>query len=101
VPIEEFRLEEFRRAAATHARGPGRAGGRGAARQSAQPGTEGVTGVRRTEDGWSVFIDVVGFDGILASTGVLATYRVDLDAHADLISCERTRRYSRGATDPQ
>jgi hypothetical protein len=48
-----------------------------------------------------VFIDVVGFDGILASTGVLATYRVDLDAHADLISCERTRRYSRGATDPQ
>jgi Gas vesicle synthesis protein GvpO len=48
-----------------------------------------------------VFIDVVGFDGILASTGVLATYRVDPDAHPDLISCERTRRYSRGATDPQ
>jgi hypothetical protein len=61
---------------------------------------EGVSGVRRTEDGWSALVDVVELDRIPPSTSVLATYRVDLDENGDLISYERLRRYHRGATDP-
>ncbi|WP_091326385.1 gas vesicle protein [Geodermatophilus ruber] len=61
---------------------------------------EGVSGVRRSEDGWSALIDVVELDRIPASTSVMATFRVDLDEHGDLVSYERLRRYHRGATDP-
>jgi hypothetical protein len=61
---------------------------------------EGVSGVRRTEDGWSTLVDVVELDRIPPSTSVLATYRVDLDENGDLLSYERLRRYHRGATDP-
>jgi hypothetical protein len=61
---------------------------------------EGVSGVRRTEDGWSALVDVVELDRIPPSTSVLATYRVDLDENGDLVSYERLRRYHRGATDP-
>lgn len=61
---------------------------------------EGVTGVRRTPEGdWSVLIDVVELERIPATTSVLATYRVDLDAGGELLACERLRRYTRGTTD--
>lgn len=61
---------------------------------------EGVTGVRKTADGgWSVLIDVVELERIPATTSVLATYRVDVDAAGELLACERLRRYARGTTD--
>ena len=59
-----------------------------------------VTGARpRPEGGWSVLVDVVELDRIPASTSVLATYRVDVDGAGEFLSCERLRRYTRGATD--
>ncbi|MFD2415132.1 gas vesicle protein GvpO [Amycolatopsis pigmentata] len=61
---------------------------------------EGVTGVRKTQDGgWSVLVDVVELERIPATTTVLATYRVDVDAAGELLACERLRRYTRGTTD--
>jgi len=74
-----------------------------AARQFAQltgSGSPSVTGVRREGEGWSVLVDVVELERIPASTSVVATYRVDLDAGAVLCGYERIRRYTRGATDP-
>jgi hypothetical protein len=61
---------------------------------------EGVTGVRRTpESDWSVLIDVVELERIPATTSVMATYRVDIDAGGEVLACERLRRYTRGTTD--
>jgi hypothetical protein len=61
---------------------------------------EGVTGVRKTADGgWSVLVDVVELERIPATTSVLATYRVDVDAGGEMLACERLRRYTRGTTD--
>lgn len=59
----------------------------------------GVTGARRTDDGWSVLIDVVELDRIPQSTSLLATYRVDIDDDGRLVSYERLRRFTLGATD--
>lgn len=61
---------------------------------------EGVTGVRKIADGaWSVLVDVVELERIPATTSVIATYRIDVDAGGDLLACERLRRYTRGTTD--
>lgn len=61
---------------------------------------EGVTGVRKVaEGGWSVLLDVVELERIPATTSVIATYRVDVDAEGEMLACERLRRYTRGTTD--
>jgi hypothetical protein len=61
---------------------------------------EGASGVRRSgEGGWSVLVEVVELERIPSSTSVMATYRVDVDTQGELMSYERLRRYSRGATD--
>jgi hypothetical protein len=58
-----------------------------------------VTGARRTDDGWSVLIDVVELERIPQSTSLVATYRVDIDERGELVSYERLRRFTMGATD--
>ncbi|MDX8036680.1 gas vesicle protein [Lentzea sp. BCCO 10_0856] len=59
-----------------------------------------VSGVRATPDGgWSVLIDVLELERVPATTSVMATYRVDIDATGELYGCERLRRYTRGTTD--
>jgi hypothetical protein len=61
---------------------------------------EAVSGIRALPDGgWSVLIDTVELDRIPATTSIIATYRVDLDAAGVLCGCERLRRYTRGTTD--
>ncbi len=61
----------------------------------------GVTGARKSEEGgWSVLIDVVELERIPQSTNLIATYRVDVDDHGRLVSYERLRRFTLGATDP-
>jgi Gas vesicle synthesis protein GvpO len=59
-----------------------------------------LTGVRPTESGWSLLVDVVEVERVPDTTSVLATYRVDLNTEGGLISYERLRRYTRNATDP-
>ena len=60
---------------------------------------EGVTGVERSEDGWTVGVEVVEDRRIPSSTDILAIYEVELDQRGELASYRRVRRYSRGRGD--
>lgn len=63
----------------------------------------GVTWVRRTDDGWSVGVEVVEFARIPSTTDVLAVYRADLDARGGLHGYRRTARHvrCRPGSDPR
>lgn len=61
--------------------------------------TEGVSAVRRTEDGWRVSVDVLEVARIPDTTSLLATYEVDIDERGELREYRRIRRYRRGAAD--
>ncbi|MFI0814797.1 gas vesicle protein GvpO [Streptomyces sp. NPDC021098] len=60
---------------------------------------EGVSAVRRTEDGWRVSVDVLEVARIPDTTSLLATYEVDVDQRGELREYRRVRRYRRGAAD--
>ena len=61
---------------------------------------EGVTGVRKSDTGWSVLLDVVELERVPSTTTVIATYRIEVDEDGELMGYERLRRYVRGAVDP-
>ena len=58
-----------------------------------------VSGVRRTDAGWSLLVDVVDVERIPATTSVLSTYRLDADEEGRLCGYERIRRFTRASTD--
>jgi Gas vesicle synthesis protein GvpO len=60
---------------------------------------ESVTGVRRSQDGWVVTVEVIEDRRIPSSTDILATYEAELDNDGELLSYRRVRRYSRGRGD--
>ncbi|WP_030759548.1 gas vesicle protein [Streptomyces sp. NRRL F-2664] len=60
---------------------------------------ESVSALRPTEDGWEAQVEVVELERIPDTTSVLASYKVAMDEEGELISYERTRRYSRGMID--
>ncbi|TMU89518.1 gas vesicle protein [Streptomyces sp. DASNCL29] len=60
---------------------------------------EGVTSLERTEDGWTVGIEVVETHRIPDSTDILAEYRVELDDRGELVSYRRAERYYRGRAE--
>ena len=60
---------------------------------------EQISGVRATDEGWSILVDVVDVERIPSTTSVLSTYRVDIDDDGQLTGFERIRRYTRAATD--
>jgi Gas vesicle synthesis protein GvpO len=57
---------------------------------------EGVTSLERTEDGWTVRVEVVELRRIPDTTDILALYDVEVDEDGDMIGYHRVRRYSRG-----
>ncbi|HSE71794.1 MAG TPA: gas vesicle protein [Nocardioidaceae bacterium] len=57
---------------------------------------ETVIGIKRTEDGWQVDLEVVESRRIPDSTDILATYEVEVDEDGDLTGYHRARRYVRG-----
>ena len=59
-------------------------------------GVEGVTGLERTDDGWTVKVEVVEVRRIPDTTDVLALYEVQVDEDGDLMGYRRLRRYARG-----
>ncbi|MEU8203452.1 gas vesicle protein GvpO [Streptosporangium sp. NPDC049046] len=61
--------------------------------------TEGVTLVRRAEDGWLVEVEVVESRHIPSSGDMLSLYQIELDATGDLLSYRRVKRYRRGRAD--
>ena len=58
---------------------------------------EGVTGLERTEDGWTVQVEVVEMRRIPDTTDVLALYEVTTDKQGSLQGYRRLRRYARGS----
>lgn len=60
---------------------------------------EGVSGVRPTDDGWTVMVDVVEDRKIPSTSDVIATYEAELDPDGELLSYRRIRRYTRGRGD--
>ena len=60
---------------------------------------QGVTGLQRSEDGWSVEVEVVELRRVPSTTDVLATYDVDVDSSGDLQGYRRVRRYVRGQAE--
>ncbi|MEU9802997.1 gas vesicle protein [Streptomyces sp. NPDC051000] len=75
---------------------------RAAARQLAEllgRHPDSVSSLKPTEDGWEAHVEVVELERIPDTTSVMASYRVTLDGEGELISYERTRRYTRGMID--
>jgi hypothetical protein len=62
---------------------------------------EGITGVERTDDGWTVGIELVEDQRIPSSADILATYEATIDGDGDLVSYRRVRRYARGHADSE
>ncbi|MFJ5829047.1 gas vesicle protein [Streptomyces sp. NPDC093089] len=60
---------------------------------------DSVSSLRPSEDGWEAQVEVVELERIPDTTSILASYKVTLDEEGELISYERTRRYSRGMID--
>lgn len=60
---------------------------------------EGVTGLMRAEDGWSVEVEVLELRRVPNTTDVLAIYEVDVDGSGDLQGYRRSRRYVRGQAE--
>ncbi len=92
-----------RRGSAPRTSAPKRASGpqvaAGAARQLLEltgREAEGVTGLQRSDDGWTVQVEVVEVRRIPDTTDVLALYEVEVDTDGDLQSYRRLRRYVRG-----
>jgi hypothetical protein len=59
---------------------------------------EGVSGFRRTDDGWEVRVDVVEMRRVPDTTSLLATYELSLDNHGELVGYRRVARFRRGDT---
>jgi hypothetical protein len=70
-----------------------------AALTSKQP--EGVTEVERTDDGWTVGVELVEDQRIPSSSDILAIYETTIDADGELLSYRRIRRYARGRGDTE
>lgn len=60
---------------------------------------ERVSGVRKTEDGFSILVDVVDLERVPTTTSVMSTYRVDLSSRGDISGYERLRRFTRSSVD--
>ncbi|MCX5232768.1 gas vesicle protein [Streptomyces sp. NPDC006553] len=60
---------------------------------------DSVSSLKPTEDGWEAQVEVVELERIPDTTSVMASYKVALDPEGQLVSYERTRRYSRGMID--
>ena len=57
---------------------------------------EGVTGLQKTDDGWTVQVEVVEVHRIPDTTDVLALYEVETDNQGSMLGYRRLRRYARG-----
>ncbi|QNP74387.1 gas vesicle protein [Streptomyces roseirectus] len=60
---------------------------------------ETVSSFERTEDGWSLEIEVLELARVPDTMSLMAGYRVDLDPDGRLTSYRRVRRYERGRAD--
>ena len=59
--------------------------------------SEGVIGLDRTDDGWTVEVEVLELRRVPSTTDMLASYEVTVDEAGDLIGYRRLHRYVRGS----
>ena len=57
---------------------------------------EGIVGIKKSDDGWTVQVEVLEMRRIPATTDVLALYEVEVDTSGDLTGYRRAGRYVRG-----
>jgi hypothetical protein len=62
---------------------------------------EGVTGLERTDEGWTVLVELVELRRVPTTTDVLGLYEVRTDRRGELLGYRRLRRYSRGASEDE
>jgi hypothetical protein len=55
-----------------------------------------VSSLHHDSDGWHIVADMIELKRIPDSSDILATYEARLDEKGNLLSYERTRRYTRG-----
>jgi len=55
-----------------------------------------VSNLSHDEEGWHIVADLIELKRIPESSDVLATYEARLDEKGNLLSYQRTRRYTRG-----
>jgi Gas vesicle synthesis protein GvpO len=60
---------------------------------------EGVTGIRRNDDGWIVTVEVMELGRVPETTDVMATYDVHVDQDGDVTEYQRLRRYLRAQVE--
>ena len=60
---------------------------------------EGVTVIRRNEDGWVVEVEVLEVERVPETSDVLATYEVEIDNDGEIVEFHRLRRYLRTQTE--
>ncbi|MFI9645252.1 gas vesicle protein [Streptomyces sp. NPDC052040] len=60
---------------------------------------ESVSSFERTENGWSLLIEVLELARVPDTMSLLASYEVELDADGELTGYRRVRRYERGRAD--
>jgi hypothetical protein len=60
---------------------------------------EGVTGIRRNDDGWVVEVEVLEVERVPETSDVLASYEVELDHDGEIVEFHRLRRYLRTQTE--
>jgi hypothetical protein len=60
---------------------------------------EGVTAIRRVDDGWIAMVDVLELERVPETTDVLASYEVTIDADGEVIGYRRLRRFQRSQVE--
>jgi hypothetical protein len=60
---------------------------------------EGVTGIRQTDDGWVVMVEVLEVGRVPETTDVMASYEVTVDSEGDVTGYRRQRRYLRAQVE--
>ncbi|MEV0225581.1 gas vesicle protein [Streptomyces sp. NPDC050704] len=61
---------------------------------------ESVSSFERTEDGWTLEVEVLEVARVPDTMSLLASYQVSLSPEGDLTGYRRVRRYERGRADP-
>jgi hypothetical protein len=60
---------------------------------------EGVSSIRRTDDGWVAQVDVLELARVPETTDVLASYEVSIDSDGSVVGYRRTHRFLRSQVD--
>ncbi|MGV9572518.1 gas vesicle protein GvpO, partial [Streptomyces nigra] len=76
-----------------------RSGGRPGAAGGLRVSVAAVTSFDRTEDGWTLEVEVLELSRVPDTMSLMASYQVELDSEGQLTGYRRLGRYERGRSD--